>query len=248
MSSITAPPSQASQQGPATLGQAGAARLLDAPQTLLKLAGVAALTAAVITVVSITAYIVWPPPEGGAAAWFGLYADNALLGMVSLDLPYVVINLLMIPVMLALYLALRRAAPAATLVAVSLFGVTLAAALAANPMVEMLTLSGAYAAATTTAAQTALLGAGEAMLATYEGTAFHLFYIGGQVAGVILGTAMLRSRLLSKPTAVTMIVGNLVGFGLYLPVVGMALSVFSGVVLLAWMILLGRELLRLAAA
>jgi hypothetical protein len=45
-----------------------------------------------------------------------------------------------------------------------------------------------------------------------------------------------------------MIAGNAVGFGLYIPTVGLALSVFSGLVLLAWMILLGRRLLQLEAA
>jgi hypothetical protein len=115
-------------------------------------------------------------------------------------------------------------------------------------MVEMLTLSGQYAGASTAAQQTALLGAGEAMLASYEGTAFHLFYIVGQLAGIIIGAVMLRGTLFTKPIAYTMIVGNAVGFGLYIPTVGLALSVFSGVVLLAWMILLGRRLLRLGAA
>jgi hypothetical protein len=216
---------------------------------LYRIAGVAALVAAAITIVSIAAFIVWPPPaDGGAAAWFELYRNNPLLGMVSLDLPFIVVDLLMVPVMLALYMALRRSSPAATLVAVALFAVTLAAYLASNPMVEMLTLSGQYAGASTAAQQTALLGAGEAMLASYEGTAFHLFYIVGQLAGIIIGAVMLRGTLFTKPIAYTMIAGNAVGFGLYIPTVGLALSVFSGVVLLAWMILLGRRLLRLGAA
>jgi hypothetical protein len=239
------PQSERSPSSPAP--PASMAPLADqSPLTLYRTAGIAALCAAVLTVASITAYITWPPPEGGATAWFELYDRNPLLGMVSLDLPYIVIDLLMLPVMLALYQALRRTRPTAALLAISLFGVTLAALLASNPMVEMLTLSREYATATTAAQQTALAGAGEAMLAGYAGTAFHLFYIGAQIAGILFGFAMLRSALFTRPIAVTMIAGNAVGFGLYLPAIGLALSVFSGVVLLLWMVLIGRRFLLLA--
>lgn len=249
MSSLHAPISGTPPRGTTETRQgAPGLALQTGEQALYRIAGVAVLAAAVLTIGSISAYVVWPPPDAGAVEWFRLYDENALRGMVSLDLPYILVSFLMLPVMLALFTALRRTSPAATLVAVSVYAVTFAAMLASNPMVEMLTLSRQYATAATAAQQTALLGAGEAMLAAYEGTAFHLFYIGAQVAGIVLGIVMLRgSTLFSGPIAVTMIAGNVVGFGLYVPTVGLALSVFSGVVLLAWMILLGRRFLQLGA-
>jgi hypothetical protein len=247
MSSIDAPRMPILESAPPVQAPAGLA-IDRREKPLYRFAGVAVLVATLVSIGSITAYIAWPPPVGGAAEWFRLYGENAFRGMVSLDLPYILVTFLMLPVMLALFTALRKTSPTASLSAVALYAVTFAAMLASNPMVEMWTLSREFAVATSTAQQTALLGAGEALLASYTGTAFHLFYVGGQLAGIVLGVVMLRGcRLFTKPVAITMIVGNLVGFGLYVPTVGLALSVFSGVVLLVWMILLGRQFLELGA-
>ena len=213
---------------------------------LYRLGGASALAAALITAVSIVAFIVWPPPDGTAADWFALFNDNPLRGLVSLDLPFLVVNVLMVPLMLALYMALHRVNPAAMLIAIAVYAVSLAGVFASNPMVEMLSLSRQYTAATG-AQQTALLGAGEALLASYEGTAFHAFYILGQLAGIVIGVVMLRSAAFGRLIAYLMIVGNFVGFGLYLPTIGLTLSVLSGLVLWVWMILLGRRLLQAGA-
>lgn len=43
-----------------------------------------------------------------------------------------------------------------------------------------------------------------------------------------------------------MIVGNALGYGLYLPVIGLGLSAFSGVILWIWFIIIVRLFLRLA--
>jgi hypothetical protein len=43
-----------------------------------------------------------------------------------------------------------------------------------------------------------------------------------------------------------MIAGNALGFGLYLPVVGLPLSAFSGVVLWVWFLVVSRGFFRLA--
>jgi hypothetical protein len=43
-----------------------------------------------------------------------------------------------------------------------------------------------------------------------------------------------------------LLAGNVVGFGLYLPTVGLAISACSGLVLWVWYLLLARRLFRLA--
>ena len=216
-------------------------------QPLYRVAGLAALVTAVLVPIAITAFAVWSPPYGGTAAdWFALFQDNRLLGLVSLDLPFVVVNALMIPIMLALYAALRPVSPSYTTLAMVTFLVGVAGLFASNPSVEMLSLSDRYAAAG--AERTALLGAGEALLATFQGTAFHVYYVLGQLAGIVIGAVMLRTDLFSRWIAYLMIGGNAAGFGLYVPGIGLALSAFSGVVLWLWLILVARRLLQLGRA
>lgn len=214
---------------------------------LFRTAGFAAFAVAVLTPIAITVFAIWPPPSGGVEQWYSLFSENPLLGLMSLDLPFVVINVLMVPIMLALYISLTRLNPAMTALAGSLFLVGVAAFFASNPAVEMLTLSNQFAEATTDTQRLALLGAGESMLATFNGTAFHVNYILAQTAGVILGTVMLRSTLFSARVAYLMIVGNAIGFGLYLPEIGLAVSALSGVILWAWFILIARSFLRMGS-
>lgn len=215
--------------------------------TLYRVAGIAAALSALLTPISVAVFVIWPPPyDGTAAEWFDLFRDNALLGLMSLDLPFLVVGVLMIPVMLALYIALERVRPAHMAIGAVLYLVAVASYFGTNTSIEMLTLSQRYAEAATEAQELSLLGAGEAMLATFDGTAFHIYYILGQAAGIIIGMVMLRSSLFSNKIAYLMIVGNAAGYLLYLPTIGLALSALAGVILWFWMILLARRFLQLA--
>ncbi len=212
---------------------------------LFNVAGVAALLTAILTPVAIAVFAIWPPPSAGTAEWFSLFNENRLLGLMSLDLPFVLINVLMIPILLALYVALRRVSPSLMALALVTFLVGLAGFFASNPSVEMLSLSNQYAGAATEVQRSALLGAGEAMLATFQGTAFHVNYILAQIAGIVIGAVMLRTALFSKWIGYLMISGNFLGFGLYVPTVGLVLSALSGAILWVWFILVARRLFRL---
>jgi hypothetical protein len=56
---------------------------------------------------------------------------------------------------------------------------------------------------------------------------------------------MLRGGIFSRPAAYAGILGNVIGFGLYLPVVGIVLGVISGLILWVWYALLARDIFRL---
>lgn len=214
---------------------------------LYRIAGGAAAVAALLTPISVGVFTRWPPPyDGSALEWFELYRDNALLGLLSLDLAFLVISALIVPVMVGLYVALRDVRPSRLAIGGILYLVAAAAYFGTNTSFEMLTLSERYFDATTETQRVALLGAGEAMLATFDGTAFHVYYFLGQLAGIIFGTVMLRSDIFSRRLAYLMIFGNAFGFLLYVPVVGLALSAFSGVILWFWMIAVARRFVQLA--
>jgi hypothetical protein len=230
------------KQAQAVEGEAAESRW----KPLFRIAGAAALITAVLTPIAIAVFAIWPPPyEGTAEDWFSLFQDNWLLGLLSLDLPFVVINILMIPIMLALYVCLRRVSPSLMALAVAIFLVGVAAFFASNPSVEMLSLSNRYAEAATEVGRLSLLGAGEAMLATFQGTAFHVNYILAQIAGIVIGAVMLRTTIFSRWIGYLMIGGNALGFGLYVPAVGLVLSAFSGVILWVWFILIARRFFQL---
>jgi hypothetical protein len=211
---------------------------------LYRAAGVAALITAALIPVQLAVFMAYPFPDT-VVGWFQLLQDNPVAGLINLDLLLVVDNVLLVVIALALYVALRPTRLSVTTMATGLWLLAIAMFIAANPAVEMLTLSDQFAAATSEAQRSAAVVAGQALLAGWEGTAFQVGYILGQLAGIMIGLVMLRDHRFDRAIPSTLIVGNLVGFGLYLPTVGVAISAFSGLILWAWYLLIARKFLQL---
>jgi hypothetical protein len=57
---------------------------------------------------------------------------------------------------------------------------------------------------------------------------------------------MLKSRIFSRATAYVRIGSSVFDFGLYVPVIGIYLSIFSVLFLFAWNIMVARRLFQLA--
>ena len=211
---------------------------------LYKVAGMSALVTAVLIVVQMIVFIIWPPPST-AIDYFKLFQDNALLGFLALDLLYVIDNVLLIPIFLALYVALRKTNESFMVIGAALGFVGIAALFASNPAANMHFLSGKYAAAATDAQRALLLAAGEAMLAVNSGTAYHVSLILGSVALVIIPIVMLQSKIFSKATAYMGILANVLALGFYVPEIGIYILLFSVLFLLVWYILITRRLFQL---
>jgi hypothetical protein len=109
----------------------------------------------------------------------------------------------------------------------------------------MLLLSDRYAAATTSAQRVLFVAAGEAMIAVFHGTAFQASYLLGSLSGLVISLVMLRSRLFDRSIAYVRIASSVLDLGLYLPVVGLYVSVVSVLVLMVWDILIARRLFQL---
>jgi Domain of unknown function (DUF4386) len=225
-------------------------RVLVTPQptpswrTLYRAAGVAALATAVLVPIQLAVFMAYPFPET-VTGWFRLLQDNPLAGLVDLDLLLVVDNVLLVVIALALYVALRPTSPSVTTMATGLWLLAVVLFIASNPSLELLALSDRFAAATSQAQRSAAVAAGEALLAGWDGTAFQVGYVLGQLAGIMIGLVMLRSALFGRAVPYTLIAGNVVGFGLYLPTVGLTVSAFSGLVLWSWYLLVARRFFRL---
>lgn len=213
---------------------------------LFKIGGVSALTMVGIIVVQMIVFMSAPPPyEGGASAWFALFQNNKIIGLINFELLMIVYVFLSIPITLSLYILLRRVSPSFTALYVVLSLIGIMSFIVARPVFEMLSLSNGYAAATTDAERAVYLSAGETLLAVFHGTAFQVSYILGSLGGLIISLVMLKTDVFSRTTAYLRIASSVFDFGLYVPVVGMYISIFSVLFLLIWDILVARRLFQL---
>jgi hypothetical protein len=215
---------------------------------LYRVGAAAALISALAIPVAVGVYMVSPPPPTALEA-FALFAANPLLGLFAFDLMLAFDVVLAVPLYLALYFALRPVNAAATLVITALGLFALAVYFASNTGVELMVLAGKYAAAATEAERALFEAAGEAALATFAGTAFHTQYVVGSLALLGISVLMVWSERFDRVTAFTGIIANTLAFGLYVPGIGIYLSILSVVpFLLAWYLLMAWRLWQLGRA
>ena len=216
-------------------------------KNLYRIGGVAALLMFVLTLVQSFIFITNPPPST-VIDYFALFKKNQILGLLDLDLLLIVINILLILIYLALYVALRRFNKSHMTIAltIGLVGTTLFFA-SREATFGMLSLSSQYAATTTDTERAMLLAAGQTLLTVYNGTAFNLSYIFGGVAILIFSVVMLQSNVFNKATAY---VGILMGILMLVPptvgTIGLLLSLLSLVPTLIWLIPIARRLFQLS--
>jgi hypothetical protein len=215
-------------------------------QTLHRVGGVSALAVLVFIPIQMVVFFVWPPPNS-VIGWFALFQDNALVGLLDMDLLLIVDYLLLIGVFSALWASLRRANESLMAIALILQLVATATYLASTVAFEMLTLSNQYATATTDVERSIFLAAGQTMLATWQGTAFDVSYVLSALAILTVSAVMLRSHLLFSK--VTGYAGLSAGILALVPptagTIGVVFSLVSLVPMVIWLALIARSLLRL---
>jgi hypothetical protein len=209
---------------------------------LTRLAGWAAIAMLALVPLQVLVYAVSPPPET-VIGWYELFERNRFVALVGLDLVLLIDYLLAGLVFAGLWVALRRASPAAagTMLALELLAV--ATYIASNPAIEMMSLADRYAAATTDARREQLLAAGEAVSVSWTGTAFVTSYILSALATLIGSVAMLRTGAFTKLTG---IIGVVYGALNLVPAsagtLGLVVSLVSLIPMLLWLVLIARAL------
>ncbi len=204
-----------------------------------------AFAAVVLIVLHVGIFLVWPPPSS-TAGYFDLLLENPTLGLISLDLPFIVSNTLAYLVYVALAVVLWRVNRSAVVIALAFDVVATAAFMASARTVEMLTLAHAYADADAPT-RTALLATGDGMRATLAGTAYDVYYFFEFATLLILTVLMLRSSIFTRATAVwglasAVLMAVPANFGQ----VGLVIAVLSLVPWSVFAILVWRRLLHLA--
>jgi hypothetical protein len=218
----------------------------DAWKPLYRIGGLAAWLTAGLIPVQVASFLIWPPPlNANATEWFTLFGVNRLAGLVGMDLLLLIDYVLLIPIVIAVCVALRKAEPTFVALGGGLFVVAISAYFASNPAFQMLMLADQHAAAATDSERSIYLAAGQAMVANYTGTAFHMSYLLGSLAGILIAARM--TPAFGRVAGIAGVAGNAVGLGLYLPAIGLFLGVVSGPLLLVWYVQVARGLLRLAS-
>jgi hypothetical protein len=229
-------------------------------KSLYRVGGAAALIAAALEIAAaligvISSYTSGPPPTT-VIGWYTLLQHNRFLGLVDLGFFDIATIALLVPMVLAVYIALRRASASFMAIATTLYFVGIAVYLATETAFSLLSFSDQYATATTGAQRSLIEAAGQAMLADQVGVGtgtYMAFFLMG-VAGLIISTVMLRSAIFSKVTASVGILAYVIILAYYIGLVfvsiplaiGVLLFSASGLLSLLWFILIGRRLLMLA--
>jgi len=213
--------------------------------TLYRLGAAAAIGVLVLVPFQMLVFVTTPPPST-VTGWFALFDRSPLLGLLDMDLLLIVDQVLIAVMFLALCVALRRANPSWMAIALLFAVAAFAAYLASNPAFEMLALSQQHAAATTDSGRNVALAAGQAMVASWTGTAFSVGYVLGALAFLIAAVVMLRSDVFGR---VTGWVGVVFGVASLVPAsagtVGIVFSLVALVPMWIWLILIARRLLQL---
>lgn len=216
---------------------------------LYRVAGVAALVTVAITLAQIVFGIVWPPPDfaptaASATAILEMAQAEPVRAFVSLDGLMLADYLLITVVYLALHVVQRDRQPALSLLGTVLALMAVGLYFTANPALTMFVLGGQYE-----AAAAGVVPAAQAALAAFSGTGFLVHYVTMGIAGMLVSVAMLRSGVFSRTTAIA---GIAQGALMLVPVtcgtVGLVFALGSLVPFVVWFVLIGRTLLRLAAA
>ncbi len=235
---------------------------------LYGIGGVAALVAVIVfrrnfgtELVTFRGFGILDVPEvfpSTALGWFTLLQESRLVGLALLDVVDLVNYALLGLIFLALYGALRRASQSATVIAVVCGFLGIAVYFVSNQAFSILSLSDQYAAATTETHRTALLAAGEALLAVhnpgaiYQGTGIYFSLLLVTLAALLFSLIMLRSSVFGKPTALVGIVATVsqLGYFVALPLAPAILAlpfVVSAPFRVTWYVLIALKLFRLAA-
>jgi len=211
---------------------------------LYRTAAIAALVSVAFFLFQIAAFFLWPPPST-VAGHFALLHSRPFIGLVSLDFLILIDEVLAVPLYLALYLSLRRVHESLMLIATALSAASIFCYLIATPALNMLYLSRQYAAASTAVDREELLAAGQAVLSSWQGTPIQVGYAVGTIGMLLIACVMLRSEVFGKAAAYVGIVASLVGFGFYVPKVGVYISILSVVGMQVWYVMIALVLFRL---
>lgn len=194
-----------------------------------------------LIIIQIAVYSIWQPPAD-AAGMLSLMETDWLLGLLSMDLLYLVDCVLLIVIYLALYVAIRKHGESAMLVATVLGCVGIAAYFSSNPAFEMLYLGQALRDGPPPAERQLMMAAGRSFIETYRGTAFNVYYVLNTLYLFLVTPVVRRSGLFDRVVVMT---GFAAAILMLLPssagIAGLVASLASLVPWMIWLLAVSRR-------
>lgn len=212
---------------------------------LFKSAKIAAIISALVIPVSGVIFAVFPQQET-IHEWFVIFQQNLIHGIFAEDVLYLVSNLIMIPVLLAIYVSMIKINRSGALLWTVVTFIGIVALIATRPIMEMKHLSDLYAVAGSEAERTALIAAGETLQSYFDGTAYNVHIIVGGFGLMIVSVIMLKNPDYSKATGIMGIIANALSLLYWIPQVGIVLLSASVLFFEIWVILLAVHFNRFA--
>ncbi|HWS22914.1 MAG TPA: hypothetical protein VN226_00560 [Anaerolineales bacterium] len=212
-----------------------------------RISAVSLLSMAMIILVQIFFFMSYPPPyEGTELEWFQIFDTNPLLGLISFEGLMIVYMLLSIFPALSLAMIHWRLSSSGVLVYLVISVIGIMAFIAARPAFEMLAISNSYFLADTEVERNSTLAAGKLLLSIFHGTAFQVSYLMGSISGLVISFIMLKAGYFNKTIPILRIASSICDWGLYLPGIGLYISIFSVLFLFVWNLFVAKSLVQIS--
>jgi len=174
---------------------------LDKWSSIYKTTAILTIVMLVIIPIQVIVFISTPHPQtiGG---WLDLFNDNSLLGLIHMDILYLVNNVILAFIYLALFFSLYKSNRNIITVAFMLGMIGLIAYISSNKALEMYFLSNEYFTVFDEFSRNILLASAKNMLLEWKGTAYVTYYFLGDITLFLISIAMFRSNVYSRATAI----------------------------------------------
>jgi hypothetical protein len=193
--------------------------------------------------IQIVIFMIVPMPNT-ALQWLELFQEQPLMGLLHMDILYVINNTFLVFFYIVLYITLRNQNN--SLLNIALITGIIGAILyyASNRSIEMLYLSQRYFRTSDVSVQASYLITAEGYLDLWKGTAFNIYYILSAISLILFSLVVMKSSFYSKATFIS---GFISGILMIIPssfgIVGLIFSLLS---LIPWIIFSLLVFLRLA--
>jgi len=210
---------------------------------LYRVGAISAIALLILIPIQMAVFLLWPLPTT-VESWFARFNENAIAGLLNMDLLLIVDWALTVLVFLAVVVVARAAHPAWLAIATTFELLAAAAYFTSTGAFEMLALSSRYAAATSDSERIVLRAAGEMVLGAWQGTGFIIATVMSATALLVLSLVLLRSRVLGRAIP---LLGIGMGITAIVPpnagTVGLVFSLAYLLPFVIWLVLVARALL-----
>jgi hypothetical protein len=223
-------------------------------KNLYTIGGISALVQLAAVLASIVIMVVFGPRPASAAEFFAIQQENPLAALLRGD--FVLMFFLLgayFGTFPALWWNLRHISPLAATFATLFTGIAVALSFSSESTFALYHLGNLYQAATTDAARSQLLAAGEAVLAAgwWYSSGSYMTGILLQGSGVMISLVMLKSKDFSKVTAISGLLGNALDLIQHLlhpfaPSIAVPIQMFMGIFYFVWFPMLARDFFKLS--